>query len=391
MATLKNTNTSTNINNETVLSCSSSSGSSSTNLNTSVANNDPNETTSHAQNELAFSTRLSQSWTIPNDEPMRQHSEHDSVSNRATVNTNPSTPTAKPNKITSEREKDEGDDTFPPNVHMNKYGQGGIAFDFILDDKHSTNTTSTSGSQYLNLQNLRLLNATKTKPVLRSSVSTALTLNKSSVVSDSTGTSTGTLLSSSRSGDNNTQLTLTKRYEMASNGTTGRTERRLSSSTTDECSPLPSAKTNSSLGARIQAKAAENNSSNGNKPGLRRLKSSAEYSSPTNMNGNTTLSLPTNTSVAPLSAGSSNAGAYMNRALQLRQQSAKAKRESLDNPKSANALNTTASLAPGLGNAPKKINFLIFVFELALLFVRKIMHSISIAGDIVTPNGKSTK
>jgi hypothetical protein len=273
-------------NNESNLNCSSSSsGDSSTNLNHSDRLPTPSKSTTQTfeKNDLAFSTKLSQSWTIPNEGINDQEEQ------------TASTPKSKsPNK--------NHDDDYLDYIKLNKFNNGGISFDFLINkDTNEENNPS---------------NYPKAKPVLTSSISTPMTRRSSEFTN-------ATSLNDSL----NTQLTLTKKFEMASNKE--RSQMRHSITSNDESStPLNSAKsTNVSLGTRIQSKAIAN------KDAETRLNSSL-----TDTSSNVTSSSTNNS--------------YVNRALFLRQQSAKAKL-SQDNSKSQSASSSSTPSA-NVSNATTK-------------------------------------
>jgi hypothetical protein len=244
-------------------SSASSTGGSEFNLN--KVNSSSSPITTQAVNDLAFSTRLSQSWTIPNDE-------NDNTSETSAA-------------VTSQID----------NITTRAIANGGITFDYPIDsDKSARDVTNRN---YLNSNNLRAFNS-KVRPVLSSSVTTNTMTDNTTRIND---------------------MTLTKKYEH--DRLLNNTNRRRSSATSmDECcSPLNSAKsTHVSLGTRIQTKAA----------------TEAATTSPT-----------------PPSP-------YTNRTLYLRQQTAKAKREQLDNPKSPSSTSssfttTTATARKSIYETPK--------------------------------------
>lgn len=245
-------------NNESNLNCSSSSGGSSNNLNQNERLPSHSKTTQKVdKNDLAFSTRLSQSWTIPNEEINGQEKLIETT-----------------NKSENKSRQEESDENYLDYIKLNKFGNGGISFDFVMNKDANEENES-------NLKNSR------PKPVLSSSISTPVSRKSS----DFTNT---TSLNDSL----NTQLTLTAKFEMASNK---RPNLRNSYTTNDECSPLNSAKsTNVSLGTKIKSQALANK----------------ETEHQLNSSFNDTSSVVST---------SSNNGAYVNRALLLRQQSAKAK------------------------------------------------------------------
>ena len=279
-------------NNESNLNCSSSSDSSSSNLNQN--NNDrlptPSKTTLQKldKNELAFSTKLSQSWTIPNNE----------------INDDDRIVTT-PNKTEFKSKKQENDDDYLDYIKLNKFGNGGISFDFLINkDANEENDNNYAN----NLKN------SKPKPILSSSISTPVSRKNNELTN-------ATSLNDSL----NTQLTLTTKFEMASNK---RSQLRNSTSTNDECSPLNSAKsTNVSLGTKIKSQALAN------KDTEHQLNSSF-------------------TDTSSLVSSSTNNNTYTNRALYLRQQSARAKL-SQDKTKSQSV---SSSMSTSMSLTPKKSN-----------------------------------
>ena len=241
--------------------------------------------------------KLVSSWTIPSNEDNEPENYVVINTTRATVNSEEATTTSTPNPLTM--------------MHLNKVGNGGLAFEFLIDEQKLNRTPPNIKSATILKTKKNSTNSEQNKT--RDSLDDESLCSQSCCQSDRQSTS--------RTMDNHsiTRNFLSRRHHLAKDDNQSNV-----SNVTSNSSTIGSPKSALSLGAKIQIKAKENSSNNNNN-----------------------ISNPNSPIKKQASNDDSHLSQYTNRALQLRQLSSKAKLDS-HNP-NLNKKQTSSSSSKSIG------------------------------------------
>jgi len=248
------------------------------------------------------------SWTIPSN-----NSQDELQTTRATVNSRngKKNPIKNSNNSSYSEDEKQSNASGDSHLHSQRRGNGGLAFDYILsDEKSSIGSVNSRPSQQ---QMLTKANVQRHRSATRNTNLSFNTQQKTNSQSSNKTASSTSRAPSSRSNHQSITRNLDhnkvrKQSEDIESNVTNLTE-------------FATPKSSISLGARIAAKANENNSDDGTPRTPARRRASDNCAQPS-----VTSSVNSSTS----NANNSFASPYTNRTLFLRQQSALAKRESLN-------------------------------------------------------------